>query len=343
MTAVRFVRSRDGTRIAYSVTGDGPALLHFQVPSLSHIELYPKLHGAKDYLDRLGEGRKLIRMDFRGTGMSEREFEDHSPEALTNDAEAVIDDLGIDEMDLFAGGARVTPALGLALRRPGTIGRMILSFPFTVRPPGERGPVQGGVLGLMESNWELFLEFTTQRNTGLPIRGAREVISFIRRCMDQRNYVLEEKAARPSDDWERARLITIPTLVLEFTDNVSLPQGRIRRFAENFPNGQFIALPETEMPPPYGNPDLVVQAVREFLGQPRDRQSEIKAPRMDQLTPREAEVLRLLARGRTQPEIAVELVISEATVSNHVGSVYGKIGAHRRADAVSWAIRNGFG
>ena len=82
---VRYVRSRDGTRIAYSVAGEGPVLAHLQVPSLSHIELYPRLPGGREYLERLGRGRRLVRIDFRGTGMSDREYEDHSPDALTDD------------------------------------------------------------------------------------------------------------------------------------------------------------------------------------------------------------------------------------------------------------------
>src|SRR5687768_11780830 len=111
------VRSRDGTRIAYSVSGDGPTLLHLQVPSLSHIELYPRVPGGRDYLERLGKGRRQIRIDFRGTGMSERTYMDHSPGALVDDLEAVIDEVGVEQLDVSAGGARVSPALGLALRR----------------------------------------------------------------------------------------------------------------------------------------------------------------------------------------------------------------------------------
>ena len=52
-------------------------------------------------------------------------------------------------------------------------------------------------------------------------------------------------------------------------------------------------------------------------------------------------MLSLLTAGLTQPEVAAELWISPATVSRHVVSVYGKIGAHRRAEAVAWAIHHG--
>jgi HD-GYP domain-containing protein (c-di-GMP phosphodiesterase class II) len=59
------------------------------------------------------------------------------------------------------------------------------------------------------------------------------------------------------------------------------------------------------------------------------------------LTAREVEVLRLLARGRTNRQIAAELVISPKTVSNHVEHIYAKIGACNRAMAGLFATRNG--
>ena len=85
----------------------------------------------------------------------------------------------------------------------------------------------------------------------------------------------------------------------------------------------------------------MLQALEEFFGPVGE--SAVAPPEVDvgSLTPREREVLSLLAAGLTQPEVAAELCISPATVSRHVASVYGKIGAHRRAEAVVWAIHHG--
>jgi DNA-binding response OmpR family regulator len=58
------------------------------------------------------------------------------------------------------------------------------------------------------------------------------------------------------------------------------------------------------------------------------------------LTRRELEVLRLLAEGRRQPEIARELVISQKTVGTHIEHIFGKLGVHSRAEAVAVAYRN---
>ena len=59
------------------------------------------------------------------------------------------------------------------------------------------------------------------------------------------------------------------------------------------------------------------------------------------LTPREVEALRLIAAGRTNKEIATELVISVATVERHIFHIYAKIGARGRADAITYALRYG--
>jgi DNA-binding NarL/FixJ family response regulator len=67
------------------------------------------------------------------------------------------------------------------------------------------------------------------------------------------------------------------------------------------------------------------------------------APRQlpDELTPREAEVLSLIARGLSNREIAAHLIVSEATVKTHVNHVFAKIGARDRAQAVHYAYTQG--
>ena len=59
------------------------------------------------------------------------------------------------------------------------------------------------------------------------------------------------------------------------------------------------------------------------------------------LTPRESEVLQMLASGLANKEIAARLVISEHTVKFHVASILGKLGAGTRTEAVSVGIRRG--
>jgi DNA-binding NarL/FixJ family response regulator len=61
----------------------------------------------------------------------------------------------------------------------------------------------------------------------------------------------------------------------------------------------------------------------------------------DGLTDREAEVLRLIATGRSNAEIGKELFVSEATVKTHVNRIFSKTGSRDRAQAVAYAHRHG--
>lgn len=61
----------------------------------------------------------------------------------------------------------------------------------------------------------------------------------------------------------------------------------------------------------------------------------------DDLTPREGEVLRLIAQGRNNQEIAVCLVVTEGTVKTHINNIFSKAGLRDRAQAVVYAITHG--
>jgi HD-GYP domain-containing protein (c-di-GMP phosphodiesterase class II) len=80
-----------------------------------------------------------------------------------------------------------------------------------------------------------------------------------------------------------------------------------------------------------------VDAVLAAAGHPARRRRTL----VGGLTSREAEVLRLLARGASNPEIAAALVISRKTVEHHVEAVYTKLGVHSRSAATLRAMQHG--
>ena len=85
-------------------------------------------------------------------------------------------------------------------------------------------------------------------------------------------------------------------------------------------------------------PSVTRRVIEEFVHQPRgaNRPSEL-----EELTAREREVLALLAHGRTNQEIATELVVSRGTAKTHVARVLGKLGLRDRIQAVIFAYENG--
>lgn len=69
--------------------------------------------------------------------------------------------------------------------------------------------------------------------------------------------------------------------------------------------------------------------------------SQVRGPQRETLSPREMEILRLIAAGNTNREIARKLFISEATVKTHLLHIYEKLGVPDRAAAVSAAYQRG--
>lgn len=339
---VRFVHSHDGTRIAYTVEGSGPALVWLMAPMLSHTELYPLLPGVAEYLAKIGRSRTLIRIDFRGTGMAAREFEDHRPEAVTDDLQAVVDHLGLTSIDIVAQGMRVVAAVRFANRRPDAVRKIVLSLPVVPAPVLGDHPGVPGALQLMRSNWEMWVEMNLQRTTGKPLDEVQDLYRYYMRCSDQRNLVAEVEASEPAEDWRLAGNVQCPVLVIS-RKNALAVQSDMLNLAHQLPQGRLIHLPEEASSPPFGSrPDLILQAIEEFLGPPAG-EGYGGVAEVSHLTARERDVLALLARGHTEAEIAESLCITRPTVSRHVQNLYGKLGVHRRGEAVAWAVRNGLG
>lgn len=80
-----------------------------------------------------------------------------------------------------------------------------------------------------------------------------------------------------------------------------------------------------------------------LIGQVASRQTQPATLLTDKLTTREVEVLRLLARGLSNADIAAQLFLSEGTVRNHVSAIFAKLDVADRTQAAVVAIQHGLG
>jgi DNA-binding NarL/FixJ family response regulator len=86
-------------------------------------------------------------------------------------------------------------------------------------------------------------------------------------------------------------------------------------------------------------PTVTRRLIAEFAARPATDRPRPTA--LNGLTPRETEVLRLIARGRSNQEIAADLVVAEQTVKTHIGRILAKLGLRDRAQAVVLAYESG--
>ena len=85
------------------------------------------------------------------------------------------------------------------------------------------------------------------------------------------------------------------------------------------------------------SPSVTVRLLQ-HLARPKLR---VAAPPHDPLTDRELDVVRLVARGRTNQEVAGELFVSLSTVKTHLGSIQGKLRVRNRVEIAAWAWESG--
>lgn len=122
---IRYARSRDGAAIAWAETGAGPPLLrggHW----LSHLEHDWQSPVWRPLLERLSRGRRLIRYDPRGTGLSDRDLGSAALPEFVDDMAAVADAAGLARFPIYAISQSVPVALSFAARHPDRVTRMIL-------------------------------------------------------------------------------------------------------------------------------------------------------------------------------------------------------------------------
>ncbi|GIM96926.1 response regulator [Paractinoplanes toevensis] len=86
-------------------------------------------------------------------------------------------------------------------------------------------------------------------------------------------------------------------------------------------------------------PSVTRRLIAEFATRPQ--QNRPRPTALNALTPRETDVLRLIARGRSNSEIADDLVVAEQTVKSHIGRILAKLHLRDRAQAVVFAYETG--
>src|SRR5207248_2692822 len=140
-----------------------------------------------------------------------------------------------------------------------------------------------------------------------------------------------------ADQREVLPLVTTPSLVLHRRGDRAVPIGRGREVAALLPNARFVPLSGDAHLPWVDDQRDLNRALAGFL-------DDAAAPAVDgasPLTGRETEVLRLVASGLSNREIASSLVLSEHTVHRHVANILRKLAQSSRAAATAHGARMG--
>lgn len=337
MLPLRYALTDDGVQIAYGVRGTGPPLVVMPTIPFSHFRLEAEQPEYARVLDGLAGYTTLIQYDARGTGSSDPHPADFSVDAMSRDLRAVISSIGVTRPALFALYSASLCGIAFAATE-GAVSALILWAPVVRGGPAMGGAQSKALLSLLDQDWELFTETAAHAWMGWPVGdSSRRVAKLFREAVSQENARVWLATTAGTDVHSLLPQVRVPTLILH-RSGMPTDTTEAREIAALIPDAQLEIFPDEAANFYAGDSAAVIRSIAAFLG------SRVAAPLADRasgLSPREIEVLRLLALGETNEGIGHRLGISVNTVERHVVNVYSKIGARGRADAAAYAVRRG--
>jgi len=264
---VQYARTKDGVSIACWAMGEGPPLVWMGDAVFSHVLLEWHIPECRSsYESLISQGRKLIRFDQRGGGLSDRNVSDLSLEGRQADLEAVVDRLGVKKFDLFAFVDSGPPAMAFAARNPDRVSHLML---WCTSPTGGDYadlPQIEAVRGLRERDWPLYTEtiahFALGWSAGEPVRRAAELM---REAFTPETLGRIYQATADFDATAYLTEIRVPTLVLHRRGVSWLPDRGSRQLASEIADARLAILDGNSLLPSLSDWDLLAETLDEFL------------------------------------------------------------------------------
>jgi pimeloyl-ACP methyl ester carboxylesterase/DNA-binding CsgD family transcriptional regulator len=347
---VRFARSAQGVRIAYATVGSGPPLVR-AAHWLGSLDFDWQTPVWGPWIEAICRHRSLTRYDCRGCGLSDREVDSLDLDELVGDLESVVDAAGIERFALLGMSQGGAVSIVYAARHPERVSHLVLCGAFARgglrRDPSlEQRDARAAMVRLVELGWgqdnPAFLQmFTSQFFPDATPAQAHAFNEIQRRAASPATAARLIRSFSEFDATPALARIRVPTLVFHSRHDSRVPFDEGRLIATSIPGARFEPLDSRNHVPLDGEPAFAqLQAsLREFLA---PGEAAIGAA-FATLTPRERQVLELLARGFDNAQIAARLELADKTVRNHITGVFSKIGVENRPQAIVRARDAGLG
>jgi len=328
----------DGSRVAFAVAGDGPALV---LPALwiSHLELEWTFPEYRAFVSALAASRTVVRYDRLGTGLSDRIHPDPPDvEAELRTVGAVIAALELEEPSLLGISWGGCVAAAYAARHP--VQALALVGAFAAGAEAAPQPLREAIVATVRAHWgagSRMLADVWVPGTGPEVQQAFAAVQ--RAAADAETAAAMLEAIYATDVRGLLGDVRAPTLVVHRRADRAIPFALGRDLASRIPGARLAALDGDIHLPWLGDRDAMLAALAGFLG--GAPAAAPAAPVDGPLSAREQEVLRLVAEGLSDSDIAERLIVSPHTVHRHMANIRAKLRQPSRAAAAAHAVRNG--
>jgi len=272
---VQYVRAADGTALAYCVQGAGPPVLWLPAFA-SHLDYSWDVGTNRAQFDWITTHFRLVRTDYRGTGLSQRGVVERSIDLVVADLRTVMSCVGNDPCVVIAIGPSTIVALAFAARFPESVSQLVLFNPFLSGHGLSALLGMQEVLPLVDRDWETFTFMVANLAYGWSADVARQAATVFRHAVTAAEYKATLAALEAMDVTDLLPQIATPTLIFSSRDAYLAEPEITRRVAAGLSNarvvsvaGRFVARFDAE----------IAAAVAEFLGVPPAAAAPLPASR----------------------------------------------------------------
>lgn len=341
---IRYATTSDGASIAFTAVGEGVPVVFMPALPFSHLEAMWDAPGQQRWFDRLSRHAQVAIYDSRGTGLSDRGASGFGLPEMMRDLDAVTQRLGWRTFALCGFFNAAPVAIAYAAEHPEAVTELVLWGGFArgaeIYPmPLPADPQMAAMY------WPVILDSIARAWTAGAGEEARRTAEYFRACVTPEAALAALTAIRAYDVTPDLPRVEAPALVLHRRDAAGQRVEVAQQLAARMPRAELVVLPG-EAPSPFaGDIDGGVDAIARFMGvaDAPDAPGITAAAEVSgegALTAREGEVLRLVAQGRANKEIAATLGLSVHTVERHLTNLYPKIGCRSRTEAAAYAIKH---
>jgi class 3 adenylate cyclase/pimeloyl-ACP methyl ester carboxylesterase len=275
---IQYARTTDGVSIAHWTLGSGPPLVYMPDGSTSHAELIWQIPRARAWLEALSERRTLVWYDCRGTGLSDREVDDFSPEAMMRDLDAVVSRLGFDRFALFSLAQLGPVAMMYAAAHPEAVSHLLLWGCTPRSADWMRAPQARALEQLTGDDWTLFTETAARFAVGwAQEETARNLARVMRETVTPGVLGRMMEAVTTYDATDVLSEIRVPTLVMHRREFQWYGVDHARRLAASIPNARLTTFEGSAGAPWLENTDAVLDAIDAFAPTPGTPAPEARA------------------------------------------------------------------
>lgn len=335
---VLYATTSSGDGVAVRSIGAGQPLVVMPTGPWDTLEAAWSVPAWRSWYEALAARRRLVLYDLRGTGLSLAHASGalFGLEAQVEDLAAVIDRLQLENVSLFGAQHAGPAAITFCARHPARVANLILWCTYSRAADYFASTHSRAVHGVLDHDWQLFTETVTHAHFGwTESETAGQVAAALRAGLSPELIAAFDNATASVDVTALLPQVRARTTVLH-PRNVSHPDPALsRQLAAAIPGAELVIVEGASLAPFAGDTRSVVGLLAGILGTPAARPA--RAALLEPLSPREVDVLRLLAAGHSNSEIAVELVISPGTAKSHTASILRKLDVSNRTRAVARA------